>query len=75
MIEVNKGVTMNVDEFKRVGQVVENHLTEDLDEFSALVNRLYGLTETDTRQLVIGFLTTSLCNGKIMLKKETEDGT
>ena len=66
---------MTPQEFLKIGKIVENHFGNELVEYRDMTSNIFKLDKEETHQIILGFLTTSLCNGKIMLKKEIDYGT
>jgi len=60
--------------FVKVRSKVDEHLGDEIINYGVLTNKVFGIEEDIARELVYAFITSELCAGKIMLRKDISDG-
>jgi len=64
---------MDMQQFVKYQEVVDAHLTEELDHFVKGVDEVKDTEPFNLRLVLLSFLVLGLQNGKLMLKKKLED--
>ena len=67
-------MSVSKETFSKVRDRVKTHFGKDLDEYGEVTKELFGFDEATVKEIIVGYVASGLCNGKIMLRKDIPDG-